>query len=66
MDNRHALVVDCRVTQADGYGERDAAKEMAADLPGRHQKTIGADKNYDTRGFVAEMRRIGMSGDIEN
>jgi transposase len=61
MENRHALVVDCRVTQADGYGERDAAKEMAADLPGRHQKTIGADKNYDTRGFVAEMRRIGVT-----
>jgi transposase len=61
MENRHALVVDCRVTQADGYGERDAAKEMAADLPGCHQKTIGADKNYDTRGFVAEMRRIGVT-----
>ena len=26
MDNRHALVVDCRVTKADGYGEREAAK----------------------------------------
>jgi transposase len=61
MENRHALVVDCRVTQADGYGERDAAKEMAADLPGCHKKTIGADKNYDTRGFVAEMRRIGVT-----
>jgi transposase len=61
MENRHALVVNCRVTQADGYGERDAAKEMATDLPGHHQKTIGADKNYDTRGFVAEMRRIGVT-----
>ena len=57
MENRHALVVDCRVTQADGYGERDAAEDMATDRPGHHQKTIGADKNYDTRGFVAEMRR---------
>jgi hypothetical protein len=61
MENRHALVVDCRVTQADGYGKRDAAKEMAVDLAGRHQKTIGADKNYDTRGFVAEMLRIGVT-----
>ena len=61
MDNRHALVVDCRVTQADGYGERDAANVMAANRPGAHQKTIGADKNYDTRGFVAEMRRIGVT-----
>ena len=34
MDNRHDLIVDCRVTQATGTGERDAAKEMAADLAG--------------------------------
>jgi hypothetical protein len=61
MDNRHALIVDCKVTQAVGTGERDAAKAMAADRPGAHQKTIGADKNYDTRGFVAEMRRIGVT-----
>lgn len=61
MENRHALVLDCRVTQADGYGARDAAKETAADLPGRDKKTIGADKNYDTRGFVAEMRRLGVT-----
>lgn len=52
MDNRHALIVDCRVTQATGTGERDAAKAMAAAIPGAHQKTIGADKNYDTRGMV--------------
>jgi hypothetical protein len=61
MDNRHALIVDCRVTQATGTGERDAAQEMAADRPGAHQKTIGADKNYDTKGFVAEMRRITVT-----
>jgi hypothetical protein len=34
---------------------------MAADCPGAHQKTIGADKNYDTKGFVAEMRRLGVT-----
>ena len=45
VDNRHALIVDCRVTQATGTGERDAAKAMAADLPGAHKKTLGADKN---------------------
>jgi hypothetical protein len=26
-----------------------------------HQKTVGADKGYDTKGFVAEMRRIGIT-----
>ena len=61
MDNRHDLIVDCRVTQATGTGERDAAKEMAADLSDAHQKTIGADKSYDTKGFVAEMRRLGVT-----
>ncbi len=61
MDNRHALIVDCQVTQAVGTGERDAAKSMAADRPGAHQKTLGADKGYDTKGFVAEMRRIGVT-----
>ena len=61
MDNRHALIVDCKVTQATGSGERDAAKAMAADRPGAYQKTIGADKNADTEGFVAEMGRIGVT-----
>ena len=61
MDNRHALIVDCKVTQATGTGERDAAKAMAAAIPGAHQKTIGADKNDDTKGFVAEMRRISVT-----
>lgn len=61
MDNRHALIVDCRLTQVVGTGERDAAKAMAAAVPGAHQKTIGADKGYDTKGFVAEMRRIGVT-----
>ena len=28
---------------------------------GSHQKTIGADKNYDTRGFVSEMRRLDVT-----
>jgi hypothetical protein len=58
MDNRHAPIVDCKVTQAVGTGERDAAKAMAGAIPGAHQKTLGADKNYDTRGFVTELRRI--------
>jgi hypothetical protein len=30
-------------------------------LNGYNQKTIGADKNYDTKGFVAEMRRLGVT-----
>jgi hypothetical protein len=44
-----------------GTGERDAAKAMAAELPGAHKKTLGADKNYGTKGMVAELRRIGVT-----
>ena len=29
---------------------------MARSLPGAHQKTLGADKGYDTRDFVADIR----------
>jgi hypothetical protein len=61
MDNRNDLVVNCCITLADGYGEREAAKEMASTLPGKRQKTIGADKGYDTREFVRDMRRMAVT-----
>ena len=56
MENRHGLVVASEVTPADGYGERAAAVRMARLLPGAHQKTLGADKGYDTRDFVTDIR----------
>ena len=46
MENRSGLVVDTRVTPADGYGERDAALVMVADVPGG-AITLGGDKGYD-------------------
>ena len=61
MDNRHHLVVDSRVTLADGYGEREAAQQMVAALRGEHPRTIGADKGYDTKGFVRFMRWLGVT-----
>ncbi|WP_321917456.1 MULTISPECIES: IS5 family transposase [Paraburkholderia] len=57
-DNRHGLVVNAQVTQASGTAERDAAAAMLADaaqLAGV-PITVGADKNYDTAGFVATCR----------
>ena len=35
IENRHHLVVDSRITLADGYGERAVAQEMVADLKGK-------------------------------
>ena len=57
MENRNGLVVDVEVTHATGTAERDAAKAMVKrriTLPGA---TLGADKGYDTKDFVAAMRQ---------
>jgi transposase len=58
MENRHGLVADVEVLQANGTAERDAALVMIEAIPGDHQVTVGADKNYDTRDFVAEARNL--------
>jgi transposase len=57
MENRNGLVVAAQVTRATGTAERDAAQAMIAALAKTERITLGADKNYDTRGFVAAMRR---------
>jgi hypothetical protein len=49
-------VVAAVVTHADGYGERLAALAMIDTVPGRHRKTLAADKGYDTRDFIAGCR----------
>lgn len=56
MENRSGLVVSAVVTHADGRGERAAALAMLDTVPGRQPKTLGADKAYDTRDFVAACR----------
>ncbi len=61
MENRNGLVVDAMVTQATGTAERDAALLMAEAIPGDHPVTLGADKNYDTKDFVAEARNVGAT-----
>ena len=61
MEHRSGLVVRATVTPATGYGERDAAVAMIADLPGQHRVTVAADKAYDTRDFVADLRAMGVT-----
>ena len=61
MENRHALVVDVRLTAATGLAEREAAVSMVEAIPGRHRITVGADKAYDTKDFVANMRELGAA-----
>jgi len=56
MENRNGLVLDTRVTQATGTAERDAAADMIKNIPGTRRVTVGADKGYDTEGFVEALR----------
>jgi transposase len=60
-ENRNGLVVNTEVFQANGTAERDAALVMLAELPGGNRVTLGADKGYDTRGFVAECRHLKVT-----
>jgi transposase len=61
MENRNGLVVNTRVTQATGTAEREAAVEMIEEIPGDHRVTVGADKNYDTKDFVKQLREINVT-----
>jgi hypothetical protein len=67
MENGHGMIVDARVTQADGSAERDAALRML------HRKScgwrrrgrggsmsVGAGKAHDTRDFVETVRELGV------
>jgi transposase len=55
MENRNGLLVDLRIAEANGTAERDMALEMVGDrLPGTKRLTLGGDKGYDTKDFVAE------------
>ena len=62
MENRHGLLVDACLTQADGYAERVAALHMIephADRP--RPITLGADKAYDAEDFVNELRSMNVT-----
>ena len=61
MENRTGLVVGAVVTHADGTGERAAALAMLDTVPGKKPKSIGADKAYDTRDFVADCRERNVT-----
>jgi transposase len=61
MENRHGLFVDSRVSEANGSAERDMAQAMVTDVPGRHRLTVGGDKNFDTKGFVAGLQELNAT-----
>ena len=61
MDNRHGLVSDFLLTEANGMAERDAALDILMRIPGSRPLSVGADRGYDTRDFVAEYRELNIT-----
>jgi len=61
-ENRHGLIIDTAVTAASGTAERDAAVVMLGELPLTTRRlTVAADKAYDTRAWVAAVRRMHIT-----
>jgi transposase len=56
IENRNGLVVESTLTHATGTAEREAACQMVDELAAGHRITVGADKAYDTKDFVADLR----------
>jgi transposase len=60
-ENRHGLVVDARVTEANGTAERSAALEMLKEQSSSVHRTVGADKAYDTGDFIRKARELDVT-----
>ena len=61
VENRNGLIVDTETWEATGTAERDAALAMLEKIPGTEPVTVGADKAYDTKDFVAECRHLHVT-----
>ncbi len=61
MENRNGLAVAGCVIPASGHAERAAALALLGEREGRKRVTLGADKGYDTRDFVAAVRLLGVT-----
>jgi transposase len=61
VENRNGLIVDAMAWEANGRAERDTALLMLEQVPGEHPVTVGGDKGFDTRDFVAECRHMGVT-----
>ncbi|MGF6696720.1 transposase [Paraburkholderia sp. MM5496-R1] len=65
-DNRHGLVVNARVSRADGHAERDAAKVMINDArqaakDAAAQITLDAEKGYDAQEFIEACQQMKVT-----
>jgi transposase len=61
MENRSGLILDTRLTRVSGHAERLAALDLIAPHGDRPRAvTLGADKGYDAKDFVMELRELNV------
>jgi transposase len=60
-ENRNGLIIGTELLPATGTAERDAALTMVQQVAGAGRVTLGGDKGYDTRDFVARCRKLGVT-----
>jgi transposase len=63
-ENRHGLIVDALLCEANGMAEREAAIRLLDRHGVKAGATLGADKAYDTQGFVAQLGERGIAPHI--
>jgi Transposase DDE domain len=59
-ENRHGLIVNITVTEANGSAERSAALDMLDEVQTQQKRkvqTLGADKGYDDGGFYQDVEK---------
>jgi transposase len=63
VENRHGLIVSCSLTKATGQAEEEAALALLSCEKRRRSGhlTVGADRRYNTRGFVHAARALGIT-----
>jgi hypothetical protein len=64
MENRNGMAMRGRVSEANGTAERDEALQLLESLANKGRITLGADKNYDTRGFVNALRSLDVTPQV--
>jgi hypothetical protein len=61
VENRNGLIMDALAWEANGTAERDTALQMLEQIPGDGAVTVGGDKGFDTKDFVAECRHMRVT-----
>ena len=63
-ENRNGLIVGCELTEASGTCEREAGLRLLSRQrrrSGRGRMSVGADRGYDVKDFVAGVRELGAT-----